>query len=54
MYLTDQDTDWLQKYILLYIMTGNNIWVKRDQPDVTCFIISLFNAQHVYYSSITL
>ena len=24
-------------------------WVKRDQLDVTCFIISLFNAQHVSY-----
>ena len=24
-----------------------NIWVKRDQLDVTCFIIYLFNAQHV-------
>ena len=24
-----------------------NSWVKRDQLDVTCFIISLFNAQHV-------
>ena len=23
------------------------IWIKRDQLDVTCFIISLFNAQHV-------
>jgi len=22
-------------------------WIERDQPDVTCFIISLFNAQHV-------
>ena len=22
-------------------------WIKRDQIDVTCFIISLFNAQHV-------
>ena len=22
-------------------------WIKRDQLDVTCFIISLFNAQHV-------
>ena len=21
--------------------------IKRDQPDVTCFFISLFNAQHV-------
>jgi len=25
-----------------------NSWVKRDQLDVTCFIISLLNAQHVY------
>jgi len=23
------------------------LWIKRDQLDVTCFIISLFNAQHV-------
>jgi len=23
------------------------IWIKKDQLDVTCFIISLFNAQHV-------
>ena len=22
-------------------------WIKRDQLDITCFIISLFNAQHV-------
>jgi len=22
-------------------------WIKRDQLDVTCFIISLFTAQHV-------
>jgi len=22
-------------------------WIKRDQLDATCFIISLFNAQHV-------
>ena len=26
---------------------GNERWVKRDQLDVTCFIISLYNAQHV-------
>ena len=25
----------------------NYSWLKRDQLDVTCFIISLFNAQHV-------
>jgi len=24
-----------------------NIWIKTDQLDVTCFIISLFTAQHV-------
>jgi len=24
-----------------------DIWIKRDQLDVTCFIISLFTAQHV-------
>ena len=24
-----------------------DIWIKRDQLDVTCFFISLFNAQHV-------
>jgi hypothetical protein len=24
-----------------------NVWIKRDQLDVTCFFISLFNAQHV-------
>ena len=27
-------------------MPGNS-WIKRDQFDVTCFIISLFNAQNV-------
>ena len=26
---------------------NNNIWVKRDQLDATCFIITLFSAQHV-------
>jgi len=26
---------------------GHFSWIKRDQLDVTCFIISLFNAQHV-------
>ena len=25
----------------------NDSWIKIDQPDVTCFIISLFTAQHV-------
>ena len=27
--------------------TQKENWIKRDQLDVTCFIISLFNAQHV-------
>ena len=30
-----------------YRNLSHNSWVKRDQLDVTCFIISLFNAQHV-------
>jgi len=29
------------------ITTSFNIWIKIEQLDVTCFIISLFNAQHV-------
>ena len=29
------------------IQQTEDCWVKRDQLDVTCFIISLFNAQHV-------
>ena len=30
-----------------FIKISEHIWIKRDQLDVTCFIISLFNAQHV-------
>jgi len=40
----------LTKYIYSYIYWSVHhldSWVKRDQLDVTCFIISLFNAQHV-------
>jgi len=34
--------------ICLYLTTCYvHSWIKRDQLDVTCFIISLFNAQHV-------
>jgi len=29
---------------LQWLLTG---WIKKDQLDATCFIISLFNAQHV-------
>ena len=29
-------------------------WIKRDQLDVTCFIISLFNAQHVSVVNISI
>jgi len=31
----------------LYLHSCSDSWVKRDQLHVTCFIISLFNAQHV-------
>ena len=39
----------LNKYSVLCLLGRYHldIWVKRDQLDVTCFIISLFNAQHV-------
>jgi len=30
-----------------YVDILKNIWIKTDQLDVTCFIISLFTAQHV-------
>ena len=29
------------------VCTTQHNWIKRDELDVTCFIISLFNAQHV-------
>jgi len=39
------------KYNLLYRPGRQklawHLWIKRDQLDVTCFIISLFTAQHV-------
>jgi len=39
-------------FLILYLYRQNKTvsvsWVKRDQLDVTCFIISLFNAQHVW------
>ena len=38
------------KYEVAYVyLTVHHLdnWLKRDQLDVTCFIISLFNAQHV-------
>jgi len=46
------------RFLQLNIETGSYVywtvhhldsWIKRDQLDVTCFIISLFNAQHVSY-----
>ena len=39
-----------QEYFVLRetkIQCTENCWMKIDQLDVTCFIISLFNAQHV-------
>jgi hypothetical protein len=42
---------WLSKYIVLsYVYrTVHHLdsWIKRDQLDITCFLISLFHAQHV-------
>ena len=39
---------WLQLFPYVYWTVHHlDIWVKRDQLDVTCSIISLFNAQHV-------
>ena len=32
---------------LIYHPINLNNWIKKNQLDVTCFIISLFNAQHV-------
>jgi len=32
---------------LAYTKYSSNSWIKIDQLEVTCFIISLFNAQHV-------
>ena len=38
-----------KKYLCLrqFKQVSYGSWIKRDQLDVTCFIISLFNAQHV-------
>jgi len=33
--------------IIQPLNTETNSWVKRDQLDATCFIITLFSAQHV-------
>ena len=41
----------VHSYMIISIFTNEikevDAWIKRDQLDVTCFIISLFNAQHV-------
>jgi len=34
-------------FYVYWTMHHPDSWIKRDQLDVTCFIISLFNAQHV-------
>ena len=39
--------DWSRDNLVHYLKEKNVIWIKRDQLDVTCFIISLFNAQQV-------
>ena len=38
--------NFIQSYVY-WIENHLNSWIKRDQLHVTCFIISLFNAQHV-------
>ena len=40
-------TDRLSKSYVYWTMHRLDSWIKGDQRDVTCFIISLFNAQHV-------
>ena len=40
------DKVWLKSYVY-WTVHHLDSWVKRDQLDVTCFIISLFIAQHV-------
>jgi len=37
----------LDEWLRLYLIKFDQIWIKRDQLDVTCFIILLFTAQHV-------
>jgi len=34
-------------YYVYWTVHHRDSWIKIDQPDITCFIISLFNAQHV-------
>ena len=37
----------VRKSYVYWIVHHLDSWIKRDQLDVTCFILSLFNAQHV-------
>jgi len=37
----------MKAFYVYWTMHHLDSWIKRDQLDVTCFIISLFNAQHV-------
>jgi len=38
---------YIEMLLSLGINSEQGSWIKRDQLDVTCFFISLFNAQHV-------
>jgi len=38
---------WLYKIMKTLLTNLRDSWIKRDQLDVTCFFISLFNVQHV-------
>jgi len=49
---TDDDTTRRSRRFAHWITKATNThsechWIKKDQLDVTCFFISLFNAQHV-------
>ena len=36
-----------QLWVSVWYLLLHSSWIKRDQRDITCFIISLFTAQHV-------
>ena len=45
--LSEQDEHRLSISYVYWTVHHIDSWIKRDQLHVTCFIISLFNAQHV-------
>jgi len=45
--LCSSEDNWIGNWLKRWRRNYHHCWIKRDQHDVTCFIISLFNAQHV-------